>query len=262
MNCDDVRELLESYSLGLLDAEQQAAVEAHLDTCPACRELAENYANMIADLPLAINTSTSAHPPDAIKARLLEAISQPSSTVPKVLTPVQRDVRRLLTPRRMLPVAGVLLVLALLIGLGTGLSVALARESALQAQIANLTGQQELVLEVVDSPKMSKVLLRPPSGSTSIAYGKIYTRPDFDDVVVMAARLPMPTAGQAYHVWVTDGTQLRLAGVLTVNAQGFGLLIFKADKPGPIYQSAQLTLQPLGADKPIGSPILLSNPPK
>src|SRR5215471_3128163 len=121
MNCDAVRELLELYTLGLLDPGQRAAVEAHLETCSDCREQAQAYAEVVADLPLAINAVASAHPSEAIKARLLEAISRPSSATPNVTTPFRQDVRRLLTPRSMLPVAAALLVLALLIGLGTGL---------------------------------------------------------------------------------------------------------------------------------------------
>src|SRR5258708_59106 len=205
MNCDDVHELLEAYSLGLLDADQQAAIDAHLPTCPAdCRELARNYADLLADLPLALSVTTSAKPPEAIKARLLEAIQKPSTpkAIPAPTKAAQPGIRQMLVRRRVMPILAAMLVLALLIGLGTGLSVALARESALQAQIADLTGQQQLVLDVVDSSKVSKILLRPSIGSTSTAYGKVYTRPDLADVVVMAARLPPPTAGQAYHVWL------------------------------------------------------------
>ncbi|MFF4126853.1 anti-sigma factor family protein [Microbispora rosea] len=42
MTCEEVRISLGSYVLGALDAEETAEVEAHLDTCAACRaELAE-----------------------------------------------------------------------------------------------------------------------------------------------------------------------------------------------------------------------------
>jgi hypothetical protein len=43
---------------------------------------------------------------------------------------------------------------------------------------------------------------------------------------------------------------------MKVNEQGFGLLVFDADRNGPVYDSAQLTLQPIGSSAPAGSPIL------
>ena len=117
------------------------------------------------------------------------------------------------------------------------------------------------MLDVIDSPKASKALLRPPSGSTSNAYGKLFSRSDLADVVAMAARLPQPPTGQAYHLWLTSGGQTRLAGVLSINDQGFGLLTFKADHAGPVYESAQLTLQSLGATTPTTPAILTWSAP-
>jgi hypothetical protein len=136
--------------------------------------------------------------------------------------------------------------------------VALARERALRAEFANLVDQQEVVLEVIDSNKTSRVVLRSPAGSDSSAYGKLFTRSDLPHVVAMAARLPQPPPGQAYHLWVTPSQgQTELAGVLKINEQGFGLLIFDADHDGPVYDSVQATLQPQGSRSPSGSPVLV-----
>ena len=76
----------------------------------------------------------------------------------------------------------------------------------------------------------------------------------------LAARLPQPPAGQAYHLWLTSQGQTYLGGVLAVNAQGFGLLVFDADHDGPVYEAAQLTLQPEGSTAPSGSPVLTWQP--
>jgi len=120
--------------------------------------------------------------------------------------------------------------------------------------------KQEVVLEVVDSAKTLKVLLRPPkSGSRS--YGKLYTRPDLPHVVVMAARLPQPPPEQSYHLWLTSQGQTQLAGIVAVNKGGFGLLVFDEDHDGPVYEAARLTLQTEGASAPSGDPILLWEAP-
>jgi hypothetical protein len=152
-------------------------------------------------------------------------------------------------------VFGLSILLALSLAWGLQLNVALAQERAWRAELANMIGQQEVVLEIVDSREATKAFLRPvESGSSS--YGKLWTHPDFPDVVAMAGRLPPPPAEQAYHLWVTHAGQTRLAGVMTVNDQGFGLLIFQDDHPGPVYDAAQLSLQPLGTYTPGGATIL------
>ncbi len=47
MNCADVDILLCDYVDGTLDPERRAGVEAHLSSCPACRELAHDAASAV-----------------------------------------------------------------------------------------------------------------------------------------------------------------------------------------------------------------------
>jgi hypothetical protein len=112
------------------------------------------------------------------------------------------------------------------------------------------------VFEVVDSPEATRVVLRPPvSGST--AYGKAFTTPDLPFVVAMAGRLPTPPPGQLYHLWLERDGRTVLAGTLPVTGQGFGALVYVDDRNGPVFQSAQITLQPMGATEPVGVPALI-----
>ena len=147
----------------------------------------------------------------------------------------------------------------LLIVWSVQLQAALARERALRAEFASLVDQQEVVLEVVDSDKtIRRVLLAPePRTDSSLpAYGKLFTRSDLVHVVVMVARLPQPEAGEGYHLWLTDKGQAKLAGIMRVNDDGFALLVFDADRNGPVYDSAKLTLQPLDSESPSDEIIL------
>ncbi len=43
---------------------------------------------------------------------------------------------------------------------------------------------------------------------------------------------------------------------MKVNDKGFGLLVFTADQPGPVYEAAELILQPIGSTLPSGTPII------
>jgi anti-sigma factor RsiW len=291
MDCEQVREQLEAYALGALEPEERDRVARHLAGCPECSRLAAQYAEIAADLPLALAAASPLRPPPELKERLVRSLGvppaeatapapeQPANGAPPtppptapggVARPDSRDGRAPWRPlresRRLRPsVLGALaavLLLAFSLGWSARLSATLAKERALNAGFRDLVGQQEVVLEVVDSPKTVKAVLRPPQGTTSPAYGKLYTRPDLPNVVVMAAKLTPPPPGQAYHVWLTQQGRTSLAGVLTVNDQGFGLLVFDAGRNGPVYDAARLTLQPEGATAPAAPPVLVWEAPR
>ncbi|MSP14879.1 MAG: hypothetical protein EXR62_18210 [Chloroflexi bacterium] len=280
MECEQIRELLEAYVLDALEEVESAQVAAHLATCPDCRRLAQQLAETAHLLPHALAAASPLNLPAQLKERLLESIATgqpsvsttnggtvenkeypilfPAGTQPSPLPSPAHGMRRFpawFKPRVLSAVAAVL-VLAVTLGWGFRLNLALAQERVLRAEFANLVSQQEIVLEVVDSNKTVKRLLRPPAGNSS-AYGKVYTRPDLSEVVVMAARLPVPPPGEGYHLWLTQQGQMKLAGVLNTNEQGFGMLVFDAATNGPEYQSARITLQPLNAVTTSDNTILL-----
>jgi hypothetical protein len=248
MTCQDpVQELLEAYVLGVLDAAEQARVERHLQSCHECQRLVNEYAELTSRLPQALATASKLSLPPEIKTRLLQT-----------LAPERPSARARANPfgwRPRLATWGLAILLAFSLAWGLSLNVALAQERALRSEFANLVDQQEIVLEVIDSSKTSKAFLR-ATASDSESYGKLFTRSDFTDVVAMAGRLPVPTADQAYHLWVTEAGQTYLAGTMNVNDKGFGLLVFTADQPGPVYEAAQLILQPIGSTSPTGVPTI------
>lgn len=275
MNCDDVRELLEEYALGLLTPEQRQQVAAHLAGCPDCRAIAQEYADQLATLPETLAAISPHQLPAALKARLLQrlATGAPNGLDNSLLRPLLPDrtpIKPALPPavarpapdlqlgiRRLrwaLAVATVLLVFTL--AWSIRLNVALARERALRAEFVELVGHQhELVLEIVDSGKTTRRVLRSTSESSN-AYGKVFTRSDMAYVVAMAARLPQPPPGQAYHLWLVRGDQTELAGMMKINQEGFALVIYEADQNDPVYTRAYVTLQPQGSATPEGAPII------
>jgi hypothetical protein len=262
MHCEEIKPLLEAGALGALEPEERAAVEQHLAGCAECRQLAQAYAEAAHALPDALAARSPLNVPPALKGLVLQSLGaqpqpqpSPATAGRKMPAPSRRPGRPLWhLPRVAVTFASVLVAILALVW-NARLNVALAQERALRAEYVNLVDQQELVLEVIDSNQTSRAFLRSTTeGSNS--YGKLFTRADMAHVVVMAARLTYPDPGEAYHVWVTQKGQTRLAGVLKVNTQGFGLLLFDADQPGPVYESAQLTLQPLGAQDPAGPAVI------
>ncbi len=261
MGCEDTRELLELYAVDALDARDREKVERHLSECAQCSLAVSELREMAELLPQTLAAAAPLTPPPHLKERLLSSLAaaQPSregasdrQSAPKAIRPNRW--RGWLRPRAVSAALG-LLLLGVSIGWSVHLSVAIAQERALRAEFADLVGQQEVVLEIVDSRNTVKRALRSPvEGSSS--YGKLFSRTDMTQIVSMAARLEPPPPGEAYHLWLTSDGQTRLAGTLNVNEEGFGLLVLDTGEVGPSYDSAQLTLQPEGAASPAGPNIL------
>jgi hypothetical protein len=273
MDCEQVRDHLDAWALGALEPEEAAAVEAHLRDCPDCRALAAQRAGVASRLPEALAAASPHQLPPALRERVLDAVratpadtmavvpgsSGPDDTLatpPPVSLDAARDRRRLPRVPTWLGAAAAVLVLAVAIGWGFHLSQALGHERALREEFEGLVDRQEIVLEVIDSRNTVKLFLRPPEGSGSNAYGKLFTRTDMEHVVVMAARLPAPPDGMAYHLWLTRDGTTSLAGVLNTNEQGFGMLVFDAPVDGPVYEAVEVTLQPTGSTEKSGTTVL------
>jgi hypothetical protein len=248
MTCQDpIQELLEAYVLGTLDPTERTQVELHLQTCADCQRLVREYAEVASKLPQALASVSRLSLPSGIKTRLLQTLADKAAAARRRPFPIRWRPR--------LVTLSLAILLAVSLAWGFQLNVALAQERALRSEFANLLDQREIVLEVIDSSKTTKAFLR-ATADDSNSYGKLFTRSDLPDVVAMAGRLPIPPAGQAYHLWVTKDGQTYLVGVMKVNEKGFGLLVFTADQPGPVYESVQLILQPIGSMSPSGIPII------
>lgn len=248
VDCAAARERLEAYALGALDPSERAAVEGHLSGCADCRRVAEELAAIANGLPVALASASPLRPPPALRDRVLAA--------PLGATEPGREPRRFRVSRRavVLALAGTLLAGAL--AWAAGLQIALARERDRRAELASLIDQQELYFELTDSPQTEKLFLRSEGGPFARSYGKLYSRPDLADVVAFAARLPKAGPGRAYHLWLTKDGRVRLAGVLTVQ-DGFGVVVFHTDTPGPRFDAVELTLQAPGATAPGGARVLV-----
>lgn len=271
MDCEQTRDLLEAYALDGLDPDERATVERHLAGCAECRQVADDLARTLATLPLALAAASSLAPPTAVKRRLLRMVSdakEPEATAAHAPLRVGSDERAWRTSMaqwfsggswRLLTRVAAVLILAFSLTWGVRLTDALEQERALRTEYDNLlervVGQQELVFEVIGFDDTNRRFLQAQqSGSTS--YGKLFTRPSMPYVVAMAGRLPAAPPGMTFHLWLTSGGRTTLAGDLTVDEQGFGLLVFTADQLGPSYESAVVTFQPAGGSAPAGAEIL------
>jgi hypothetical protein len=232
----EAREDLEAYALGALDDADRRRASRHLAACPACRSQVAEYEDLLARLPAALAAAAPSSPDPAVLRRVLAVATRPP-----------------LWPR----VAGLALAVAVLVLVAVGawnyqLTQTIAHERDVYRRLA---GQQEIVFEVVDSPRATRTFLRSPvSGST--AYGKVFVRSDLPFVVAMAGNLPPPPAGQTYRLWLTlDSGETVEAGTLAPE-DGFASVVYQAERSGPVFQSIRVTAQPSGTTAPEGVPVI------
>lgn len=269
MECHEVRDQLPSYAANALEADETRRIDIHLAVCSECRRRADEYATALDELPGALASASTLASPSRLKSRVMQA-ALASSAGPRPARPQEADVSpvrpalrwwtRLATPRAAAAIAAVVVVVGALAWSGY-VSVALGRERNSRQELAELLGKQEIVLEVVDSNRTTRAVLKSQEpGST--AYGKLYTRSDFADVVAMAGRLPPTPSGESYYLWVSSNGTPRLAGELTTNDDGFGMVVFDSGTVGPLFDEAFVTRQTPPAQAPAGTRVLAWERPK
>jgi anti-sigma factor RsiW len=134
-SCGWVRERLHAYALGALDEDERRRVEAHLDRCDECRQLAAELEEAANALPVALAQASPLRPPMSLRDRLVAEVGR-RPRAPR---------RRWWRPRAALALAAVALA-ALLVTWNVRLENALSQQRSLRARIADLKGEQERIL--------------------------------------------------------------------------------------------------------------------
>jgi hypothetical protein len=130
------------------------------------------------------------------------------------------------------------------------LQLALAQDRTLLQQLRDSAGKQPLVFDIVDSAQSQKLMLRasgPRRPGEDPPYGKLYTNPNFSEIVVMTGRLPEAPGGSAYFLYLTTtaGASTRV-GPLEPDATGFTYLVHDTGARAPTFSAARLYLEPVG----------------
>ena len=227
-----ISELLEAHSLRALEPGEARRVERHVRDCVDCRRRLQEYEAAAAELPAALSRSSPLRLHPSLKERVMRHVDAPA--------------------RRWLAGAARWRALALAACLLLAASVfwnwEQARELAHERQVrielvGKISHDQGIVFDVVDSPVTSKHVLRSPTDSGPAApYGKIFSRSDSADVVAMVNRLARPPDGSAYTLWVEDRGVVTEAGTFALDQDGFGYVVFRAPRIGPVYSHVEVRL--------------------
>jgi anti-sigma-K factor RskA len=235
------RENIPAYALGALDAEEAAALEAHLRTCESCRDELDAYRATSENLLMSF-------PPQNPSAALRRRLQKQLPVVQKVVRP------RL---NWTFPRAAVAIAMILLLVLNV---FSISQVRALQRQQTQLMNQMQNGQMALGMLSYAKTQTIPINGER--AKGSLLLDKEYNNAVLILRGLPAIPANQTYQIWLIAPNEDRVSA---------GLLRPQPDQPfiaEPIHSTQDLvnfvgvgmTIEPAGgSDHPTGMQIFRIN---
>jgi len=223
-----MHDLTAAYALDALDAEEAREYEEHLATCERCREELAHFSGAAGALAFAVESPA---PPDALRARILDAARAERPNVVPLRSRWNGATRA---------VAAVAAVAAIGFGIwAVSLSRSLDRERS----------ARERIEQVLADPNATRLRV---SGK---ATGAVVVARN-GEAALIVSQLDRAPSGSVYEAWVIhNGKPLRAATFAGGGKKGLVLL----DRPVPQNSLVAVTLERKpGADTPHGKILLHS----
>ena len=234
MKHEELRGLIPAYAISALDADELAAVEAHLSDCGECRALAVDYRRLSSDLLYAA-------PLVAAPAGLTEDLRR------RIAAPAPPPARQgfsfasvFARPAFGLALAGIALVLLV----GTNLYWA-ARTARVEREVAAVTA-------LAQAPAIRV-------SASEEGYGRgVLFGPDQTNISLLCVwgMEPLPEE-QAYQVWLISGEERVSGGTFHVTDEGYGILFLRPPDPLHTYDGIGITVEPASGSPGPTSPRIL-----
>jgi anti-sigma-K factor RskA len=234
-NCDDVRDALAAYALGVLEPDERQVVELHLDTCARCRAELAPFERVTDSLALA---PAPAPPPPDLRARLLAEAQVPRPVAGQEPTPPQGRPDRsvLILPRWVIwpAVAAAVLLIAAVAVLAVLLGQAQDDRDAAQS-----AGYQ-LAAYLSAGGRATKLSAVTTDGKY-YGHGSLVTAPNLPPIVVVSGCSPTRN-DRLYRVWVARGNDRTRVGELKVGDDGEGWIELATVEPLDTYDTVGITM--------------------
>jgi anti-sigma factor RsiW len=198
----EIEELLGTYALDALDADERDQVEGHLLVCDPCRLEVSEHRGVAAGLVL-----PAAPAPPQIWERIVAALEE--TPPPLQLAPIASLTRRRARPTRVFATLTAVAAAAVAM-LGVRLADQERRVHNLQVAMADDNLERTALLAVAN-PAAKKVDLRSPGGN---AAGQVALLSDGRGYLLIADGLPTLPASRTYQLWALVDGQRISAGTL------------------------------------------------
>ncbi len=260
--CDRVLALIPAYSIGAADEDETAYVEAKLAECPeAATELAK-YLRLAEALHYDAAPLT---PPPAVLENIQAAIKM---TAPVVLTPARKSgpqqANHRLEPSRFgrfwrpgLALSAGLFLLFLVSNIFWLTQVGQLRNS--QEQLAAHAHDQDTALMLIGMGASNRIELPAvQSGLPEVPFAAIVGDPHDEYGLLYVKNFPALPSDKAYQLWLERDGEWTSPGVISVDEDGLGILVFHAVASLQTYGAIEITTEPAqGSPQPTSPPIVL-----
>jgi len=254
-----IEELLPFYALDALTEEERERVEAYLKEHPEARLQVEAMGEAASAIPYAV---APVEPSPRTKEALLRRVAADQATAPSTRNQPSR-------PRVMRFDS---LFRAFSLGIAT---VAIVWVIILNAQVMRLRNEIAALNQAMatQSNSLEQIVAQLPQLASSAAVtvslqgtevqpqaqGQLIADPDSQSAVLVIAGLAQLEAGKTYQVWLINGGGPASAGLLTVDANGQGLLVVTSEAEIGSFDSLGISIEPAGGSpEPTGAIVVLS----
>jgi anti-sigma-K factor RskA len=263
-----------AYALGALDANEQRAFEAHLESCPKCAAELADLRRVSTGLAMSVEPIA---PPQDLKARTIaRATNQPQARrdTPVPAPPV--SIARPPHKRSSLPWLAAAAGIAVAVAAGI-YAWTLRSELRSVHQLADSASAQadrlrvDLVASRQDAAKLTRTLsvLGAPDvvrvdlkgqGDLATAAVQVYWSAARGLLVLNAGNMPALQNGRVFELWAVPpgaGAQPLAAGLFTVDAAGTVTTVAPPPAVFPVADAFAITIEPSGGSPQATTPIIL-----
>jgi anti-sigma-K factor RskA len=253
-----IEELLPFYALDALSDEERELVESYLAEHPELREQTDELSSAAAALPYSV---TPVEPQRRLKDALMARVSvdKRASEQSQALRPSERRWANLF-PAFSFVVATVAVIWVVILNIQ--LSQLRKDVSSLnQAVIAQSNSLQQINAKLPQTPVSAAMTISLKGTNVQPqAQGQLIADPKSESAVLVITGLGQLEAGKTYQVWLIDASGPKSAGLLTVNANGQGVIIVTSDSEIGSFKSLGISVEPAGgSSKPTGDIVVLSD---
>lgn len=196
------RENLSAYAINALDADETAALQAHLQACDSCRAELAGYQRVSSGL-------LSALPPQAPRPAL-------KRTLVARLPSAKKSVRLRWQLGWSFGQLATATALTLLLGMNIFSSVQMRALQTQQAELARQLEMEQTALAMIASPGADTL----PVSDGNVA-GSLIVNREKNSAILILSNLPELKKGETYQIWFIEPDDGRVsAGLFEVNRDG------------------------------------------
>lgn len=254
-----IEELLPFYAMNALSEEEHELVEKYLAEHPEARRQVDELNEAAASLAMGVApVEPSGRTRDKLMARVT-ADAQARTTSATLPAQTSRRASRFENFFRVFSLGAALAAIIWAIVLNLQVARLQTEVATLNQQVADQSESlQQLVQNLPSSSNVVTVSLKGTNVQPQ-AQGQLIADPANQSAVLVVTDLPPLEPGKTYQVWLIADAPVS-AGLLTVDANGQGVLIITSTESIGSFQSLGISVEPEGgSQQPTGDIVILSD---